>query len=905
VPPAKAVVDEVKALSAIAVEPAGAVFKLADLQLHTPVDRAFKARAQLDSAARRSAFAKKYVAAAVDRGLGVIAVTEHNDVSWIERIRKAANAADLLMFPAFEIASSEGIHVLCLFEPYTPVDQLDEILVELGLPKDSRFHTDGSPRLAGRSLVDLVAFVQDERNGLCILAHVDREDGVLHRLKGEPRIRAWTECDAHAVQCAKNPDLMGSGFNRKVLENVQDRYWRKRPYACIQTSDARSLEEIGTKATHIKLSSPTIEGLRQAFYDPGSRVRFPDAHDPGQAPRILAARWDGAFLRAEIPFNENLNCLVGGKGTAKSTVIETIRHAFELDIPSDTIRLQAFELLSQVFRSSARVSILIEVTEPAQARYVIERTGNDPSIVRSAETGQIVEGLRPAALLKPSIYGQKEIYETAQRLSSQLALLDRYCSEELSSLDREVRTLREEIGELGEEISRELKKVKAADAALSELPQLKERVRLFKKAGISKKAEDQQRLRREREGFERASATLAEYQEAVDGFRDAVGGIAEITKLGPTPHRELVDTARKAINDLGPKLEKTADSADDLIEKAGTSLDAARSKWEPKADSVRTQFQRALRELPDEVDEEQLNEYLDVDSRIGELEALEQQTAPRKNAVNRLSVERREKVARLREVRRQVFAVRDTMAGELTKRLAGSVQVTVEAQGNREDARRFFEGLRSGMHKTRIRTLVDRPDFSPAEFASLCREGSEKLAHKYGLSPNDATSLIGKLGSDGVDQLEVLELPDKVEIKFNVRGREDEPEFRPLDRLSAGQRSTAILLLALLEGDEPLLLDQPEDDLDNLFIYEEIVQRLRSAKEQRQFVIATHNANIPVLGDAEQIVVLETASGDDGRVHARVCERGSIDDAPLVKPVEDVLEGGPEAFERRKRKYGF
>ena len=115
-----------------------------------------------------------------------------------------------------------------------------------------------------------------------------------------------------------------------------------------------------------------------------------------------------------------------------------------------------------------------------------------------------------------------------------------------------------------------------------------------------------------------------------------------------------------------------------------------------------------------------------------------------------------------------------------------------------------------------------------------------------------------------------------------------------------------MLLLLLLESPAPLIVDQPEDDLDNRFITEGVVPRMRAEKQRRQFVFSTHNANIPVLGDAELIVGL-TASGEAERGHAGIAPEhvGSIDDRQVRELVEEILEGGKDAFERRRRKYGF
>ena len=143
-------------------------------------------------------------------------------------------------------------------------------------------------------------------------------------------------------------------------------------------------------------------------------------------------------------------------------------------------------------------------------------------------------------------------------------------------------------------------------------------------------------------------------------------------------------------------------------------------------------------------------------------------------------------------------------------------------------------------------------------------------------------------------------------IKLNVNPDGREPAWQTLDELSTGQKATAVLLLLLLESEAPLIVDQPEDDLDNRFITDGVVPKMRDEKRRRQFIFATHNANIPVLGDAELIVGL-SAKGDASQGKTRMPSEhmGSIDSRPVRELVEEVLEGGREAFETRRAKYGF
>jgi hypothetical protein len=155
-------------------------------------------------------------------------------------------------------------------------------------------------------------------------------------------------------------------------------------------------------------------------------------------------------------------------------------------------------------------------------------------------------------------------------------------------------------------------------------------------------------------------------------------------------------------------------------------------------------------------------------------------------------------------------------------------------------------------------------------------------------------------------RIEELDLPATTKIELNTAPDGDPPTWQTLEALSTGQKATAVLLLLLLESEAPLVVDQPEDDLDNRFITEGVVPIMRQEKGHRQFVFSTHNANIPVLGDAELILGL-AASGEGKEGHAKIAPEhmGSIDSKPVCELVEEILEGGKDAFEMRRSKYGF
>ncbi|RLG55823.1 MAG: chromosome segregation protein SMC, partial [Candidatus Hydrothermarchaeota archaeon] len=173
--------------------------------------------------------------------------------------------------------------------------------------------------------------------------------------------------------------------------------------------------------------------------------------------------------------------------------------------------------------------------------------------------------------------------------------------------------------------------------------------------------------------------------------------------------------------------------------------------------------------------------------------------------------------------------------------------------------------------------------------------GKEKLVEKFGLTETMAEKFISWFGEEEkLLELEALFPEDKIVIKLRV-----DNDYKDIEKLSDGQKATALLLLLFAQEDRILILDQPEEDLDNRFIYEDVVKILRGYKSKRQFVIATHNANIPVIGDSEQIIVLESESGA-----CKVIDTGSVDKKHIRNHVKKIMEGGEEAFRLRAEKYG-
>lgn len=160
-----------------------------------------------------------------------------------------------------------------------------------------------------------------------------------------------------------------------------------------------------------------------------------------------------------------------------------------------------------------------------------------------------------------------------------------------------------------------------------------------------------------------------------------------------------------------------------------------------------------------------------------------------------------------------------------------------------------------------------------------------------------AEKIVQGLTEKDLREIEEMRLEDLFVIKLFVNGR-----FKEMGNLSKGQQCTAILHILLLENKDSLIVDQPEDNLDNSFITDTLVTAIRDNKIHRQYIFATHNANIPVFGDAELIVAMDETEG-----HGHICEGGigSVDSQMVKEHVVRILEGGEAAFKMREEKYGL
>lgn len=827
----------------------------------------------------------------------MVGITEHHDVSWIDELRHAASALHMYVMPGFEVETQEGIHVLCLFEPRAPVAELEDALARLGLPRTLRDTSKSTNIRSTLTLRELVSTVQDGCGGICVASHVTSDKGILKALeRGGARADCWKTPELLAAHIPTDVALFPHEGTKRILANEDENYRRERPLAYVQTSDARSADDIGTQSVWIKMQRPSVEGLRQAFLDPGSRITSADPYAARAAGEILSIGWEGGFLDGQsVGLSPELSCLIGSKGTGKSTVIESLRWAFDLDAPMGG---DAKSLLEHAIRPGSKVTVRLKTSAPP-SQHTIERTMPHAPVVRDA-IGTVVPDLAPRSLMQLRVFSQKQLYDTAQSVEGRLELIDEFARDSLASVRAEERRQLSSLDAGAQAMRQEIARIEQWEEQLTELPSLEQWRKRFADAGFEDRLRERRALDREETRWAALDAALLQRLRALEGLRNETPPPTTAQATDDWPNVDLLRTAEDLVAATTTSFGAELDSTRANLVAARGRLAKTHATWAARRAARQADFDAALRDLQSSMPDVDPERYLDVERRI---EALVPMKEDLERARGRLTAGREGRanaIKELEDLRAHKYRLRAAAAEELTTATDGDVRVRVEYQGDRS---KLLDGLRrrkTGVRGAALETMVGHPEFTPAELARRVR--NRRLSGSFGLPDGQAAALERELTEADLLTLEVAELCDEATVELDI-GTLGNRSYQPLNALSPGQKSTAILLLTLQSGSEPLMIDQPEDDLDNRFVYDDVVQRLRSAKRRRQLVVATHNANIPVLGDAEQIIVLEAVSADPPR--GRVSADGPMDDADVRSAAEQILEGGEQAFRKRREKYGW
>ena len=895
---------------------------------------------------------KKFMAAGID----CVAITDHNTSGWIDTLQSTyKNLSDqhdviggsdfrpLILFPGVEISVGGGIHLLAIFAPGTSGQVITSLLGACKFPANLHGRTDDQDTTpcTRESFQGVLAAIK-EHGGLAIPAHAEGMKGLL-------------QTDAQARPSTRHPDQIRIALEIGVdaieitdCSVVLPQVFTARQPAIAQVigTDCHSFRGTnapGTKYTWVKMGAPTIDGLRLALHD-GNGVsirRYDDADNatfnPMQVPEQVVAsivigkfRVMGAPTPVTVPCSPFFNAFIGGRGTGKSSIVHALRLAYRREddlkeLPSGSDARETFERFCQVspgrqdqdggaLTTDSHITVTV-LRAGTLYRLHWRKAGSGPTVEEADGAGWKLSPSQStdATRFKIRMFSQGQIADLAgTNQQALLKILDEAAGvEPLRAQAKDAQLSFESLRAKMREIDGRLKKTEEVRVKLEDVQRKLQQLEGSNHAAILKQYQAAQQQRHEVDqltsrtvelGREVASLvrrlTLDEKPDsALDQTIDA-DVLAALLTL-----RTAVDAARDSLTATGRSL---TDAATNLQSSPGIGAWSARVAAATQAyEQLKTTL--AAQGITDTSAYGRLvQERQTLQGEQKQLTDLEQQRQT-------LDQQATEQLTALTTARNAIRAARNTF---LSQHLHQNRFVQINLIPSGEDIRSAERRLRELIDVTDERFAEDIFSTDGTTSRGMIAEWS-RAADRVSAAQTVVTKLVAAAIGQGAlgaklrtnlqlraekdpgfpDRLCCLSFEDGLRVSYSPGG--DGQGFRPIEQASAGQRAAAMLAFLLSYGDEPLVLDQPEDDLDNHLIYELVVQQIRANKLRRQLIVVTHNPNIVVNADAELIHVLDFI-GDQCAVKIS----GAMQDKAIRIEVCKVMEGGANAFRKRWDRLG-
>lgn len=923
-----------------------------DLHLHTPASLCFK---------DRNVTPEEWVTAAIDKGLNCVAVTDHNTAAWIDEIKAAAKDTQLTVFPGVELTCGDAkVHLLILFDKDKGKQDVEDFIRDAGIEREKFGQQDAhSPKNADdvfklaleRKAICIPAHI-DEFNGISEIANqprislLEQKELLGVQVVHELMTKSDKEYQKNVNQTHKTLNqYYGEDIEKKAAEKWKVslerlKNWRqavvqaqKNNKAIMTFSDnpheegdsKHGLWGIGTRYTWIKMDiSPTLESLRQALLLHKFRIRndfeCPDNQKPYLRPEVIirSIRIENTHISDilspfDVKFSPQMTTVIGGRGSGKSTILQVLRGIFgkhkELE-PLDIV-FQDFQRFFRIPDARKKYGILkntcsFEVElERGEDIYSLKYSMQSSSpVIELYRTNTLYGNVKVPNyqdflhLLDFEIYSQKQIYEVATNLNSLREKIDA-SDEQLVNLKKNIEAKRDEYKQKSTEIRSLEHKIKDKGRLEAEIFDLDHKIKRYNENSIEEYINKIQTFDGDDNSIAKLVVILEERKKSFQVLADdlvvpSIGHLLNDSSPWQGTFNPIIKKLENQIAGIKSQVESIHSRYADVIVEFKNEV--ANSSWAIERQRVTEEFQRRQQQL--------------IDSGIEGISNIE------------------DFMARLRAKNKDLEVIKETEL-LITGQIVIKKQIKQEYIGLRQQLTKRREVFLTNLLKDRnVRAKVgkckDMEDLEKqvrryagadsgfnndiTQLTELWSEGeseeSNKVFNKHLTDLQDGSNRGGwdsrfvtkikNLSGESFDDFDLLFPEDEIQIEYkNSAGL-----WKPISNASAGQKTAAILTLILSQGTKPLLLDQPEDDLDNRLIYDLVVDQLRISKESRQIIVVTHNANIPVNGDSEHIIVMDAESK-----YIKPLACGCIEEQKIKDSICEIMEGGTEAFDMRSRRY--
>ena len=931
-----------------------------DFHTHTPASMDYGKGDQQSSLKQLEP--KEWLLGYMRAEIDCVAVTDHNTGEWVDRLKQALDELEqtqhpefrsLHLFPGVELSVNGGFHLLAILDTGSATSDLDALIGAVDYD-GSMGDSDGVTRKSAVEVVETVL----ARGGIPVLAHADKNKGLLRPQGADSKKTALDPNTVSQVLDCEGilaMEVIASQFQKPDLYMQRKLSWAEVLGSDSHHPDGDTEEQYpGSHYTWVKMAKPSLEGLRLALLDGGGfSIRRSDRSEPFhpfalpnhciESIEIGDARYMGRGPQlARLDFNPWLNALIGGRGTGKSTVLHALRLASRRDadfeaLPAYSESRETFRRFNQVPSDQTKDGGLTDSTiitwtlmrDGVRHRVHWKQEGTDTAVEDQSKSGEWQASSVQAVTTDRfplQMFSQGQIAELAGNDPTAL----------LREIDRAagVGELRAKLTETVAAFDSSMARIRELDSRLSgleapatlQLQDVERKLARFEAAGHTTVLTAYRHRQRQRQELDRQFEVVEEAAKRIEATADALqpedlpDGLFDQASEEDREVVDLLTTLRAAVNTAAQQSREVAQNLRGVVESQSEVL--KNGKWEASAGEAAEAYQELVKSLETEGVTDP-NEY-------GSL-VLEKQRLD--NAMKDLQSDKEERAKFYEKSRSQLGEVREARRAMtrarlkfLSNALSQNDFVRIEIRPYGDDPRIIERSLRQTLNVLDDRfsddILITNSGAPPKGIvADLIKDLPAKADDRMSAVDSRLTKLkvqmesaCGGQGSFGghfnnylvrevgrrpelLDNLLTWFPEDGLSVRYSRTG--DGKDFQPISQASAGQRSAAMLAFLLAHGEEPLILDQPEDDLDNHLIYDLVVRQIRENKSRRQIIVVTHNPNIVVNGDAE---MLHALAFDGGQCVVR--QSGSLQEEAIRDEVCQVMEGGREAFRRRYRRLG-
>ena len=864
----------------------GSAWIRADFHLHTRKDGEFR------YAGEENKYLSSYIDKLKEEKIQVGIITNHNKFDYEEYkvLRKKALTEEIFLLPGVELSVGDGkngIHTLIIFSDEWISNgecHVNSFLSAYFSGKSSTEYEQENGRSQHNVLSTIKMLEAYHKDFFLVFAHVEQDNGLWSELDGGRLIELGNE-EAFAkyvlgFQKVRTHDVADRACRKKVKD------WLKCAYpAEVEGSDCKDIDGIGKgESCFIKIGYFSFEAVKFALMD--YCYRLSTEIKSYQHSHLKSIAFEGGLLSGtEIQFSPELNTLIGIRGSGKSAIIESLRYALNVSFGEKAQdRDYKDRLIPFTLRSGGK--IIVKAIDKHGMTYEIRRILNQQPEVFIENVLQPGISIRETVIHRPVYFGQKDLSSSGEGFEKDL--VEKLIGEKLTDM-----RLR---------IDAQKQKVRNAANSLIKMTDLEDRIKenedrrkdaehklsILKKYGIEEKLQKQLDFDHDERMLKQSIHITTEYisdmQSMINKHEDELKNQARYKSKQNT---EFFETYFKVYDMLLKVLEENKG----LTEKGKIGIKQLESQanlFLKMKEGLKEEFAAIERKLTDDLkaagaqavrsDEfKQVVQVLESTKRM--IEELNKQKSRESLLKNDFLIA----LSELDNLWHEEFQMAEKLLEKVNENHS-SLKIKVEYKGEKSV---FLQLLKSSFKGSNTReSVLEQISSTYADFGAIYKAMIEAKEE-------------GKVKSQVFMEYFFKNLPDLV--TFQVPNRYIiEYQGKELKNHSLGQRASALILFVLSQGEnDVIIIDQPEDDLDNQTIYQDVIKLIRNIKCKTQFIFATHNPNIPVLGDAEQIFACSYAEDKVNII------TGSIDSALIQQSIVNIMEGGKEAINRRKEIYAL